>query len=1044
MEARNRAFQLLKPPCVKLSESALKLMGKGGNIKDVVRNLEQVRETLQKISVQKDVLNDKLADYAFFPLSHVLKQLEKLPVRAQELTLECLSILLRTAWKHHMAPELGIQLLILFSFMADQKGAKTSEELQELILQCFRAVFQTLGYEQAGQEALTNTATVPHLGKAASVILDGVSDGSSDVVQLAAIEALEAFTKALSDLDALATSFLPGIMSCLTKVLTPKAAKRSSKVLAASLDVLGYLLPRIFNDTAVRKLPETPKKRGSTTQLDQTWLKATSPQIKMALANIIKLRQHDRSNVKRALAALSVAILEQCRESLSESTSMMLENIVTLADKDDRIEKELQHLLLTDQQYAEALRSSLHYWIISLPRIMQLSDDTAKTHRMHQISLSFRLLSEQGVDMSIIETNLASNLRDSVLNAIHDPKEKRTIIEYSSEVTSLELAHLNQSHSIEFDQILASKKSQIVMVDEVSNLVRQLSQITNSFLLVQDLINGLHGSSGNVQLASLWLSLNLLRQSIEHTMAMDDILDFGSSQANQKEDLLEQVYDFSVGILTESSAVERDWRLQAIALEAIAFQASQQKLDFRNELIEALYPVLHLLGSPVPQLRDHAITCLNIVAKECGYMSSGELVVANVDYLVNAVALRLNSFDISPQAPQVLLMMVKLSGPSLLPYLDDLVDSMFAALESFHGYPKLAELLFSVLKVIVEEGVKAPLLAIEAEGEHDKHRKRPLESSYMPAVATSIADVRNYKAKVKETDVDIDTNIEAFPQRPWKEPQSMEEEAKDEPPPPSDVELPPPAPKTYSLLLNISKLTQHYLTSSSPELRTSLLALLNTTFPALAKHENSFLPLINTLWRVLLSRLEDSEAYVVVGVLNVIRAMCINAGDFMSGRISEAWPSIKRIYRTRTGKAGSRFASSRSIRPSTTKTVDFIITQQNQQLSQSSAQAHYVDAPSRIIWDSLVQLLTTIVSYVATDDEAFEDTIQMLAPVITSRTDIREALEGRNADAVWLALFRMDTSKPHHNTNAITDNASQQFSSVIPASTLGRQFALLA
>jgi hypothetical protein len=1025
-------------------------MGKAGDIKETVRNLEDVRNTLRTISVQKDVLNDKLADYVFFPLSHVLKQLEKLPVRAHELTLECLAILLQTAWRDHVAPELGVQLLILFSFLADQKGSKTSEELQESAFRCMYAVFRTLGKKEGGRNALTKTVTVPHLGKAASVILDGVLEGSSDLVQLSAINALQAFCDSLSDLDALATSFLPGIMSCLTKVLTPKASKRSSKVLSASLKVLTGLLPRIFDDIAIRRLPGASENTNQSTkqQPDQKWLTATAPQVKMALANIIKLRQHDRNNVKQALADLCMAVLEKCRISLSESTSMMLETLVTLADDDETVERQLQHLLMNDQEYAETLRSSLHYWIRSLPRIMQSSDDASKSHRMHQISISFRLLSEQRVDMSIIESNLASNLRDSVSNAIHDPKEKKNITEYSSEVTSMELTQLSRTQSADFDQVLVSKKGQMVMIDELSGFIQQLSANANSLDIVQDLVTGLHQSSGDLQLSNFWLSLNILRQSVENTLSVDDILDFGPSESITKGDLLEQLYDFSVSILTESSSLpDRDWRMQAIALEAVALQASQQKLDFRNELVDALYPVLHLIGSPVPQLRDHAITCLNILARDCGYQSSGELVVANVDYLVNAVALRLNSFDISPQAPQVLLMMVKLSGPSLLPYLDDLVDSMFAALESFHGYPKLAELLFSVLKVIVEEGVKTPLLAITAGGEQELHKKWPAKLADIQSVFESITALRKVQQSTKKMDEDIDS----FPQRPWKGVDDRiqegggtgaEGEDTGQDPTSTEVESQPPAPKTYSLLLNISKLTQHYLTSSSPELRTALLSLLDTTFPALAKHENSFLPLINTLWPVLLSRLEDNEAFVVAGALDVIRTMCVNAGDFMSSRILEAWPGIMRIYRTRTGKAGARFAPNRATGSSTTKTTTIIRTHNNQEVSKPTPEQNYIDAPSRVIWEALVQLLIAIVNNVALNDDNFENVVGMLAPVVASRSDVRQALESRNADAVWLALWRAEVLKSHHNTT-VTDQASRNVRPTKPTSTSGRQFAAM-
>jgi hypothetical protein len=1020
-------------------------MGRNGNVKDVVDNLLQVRDTLKVISAQKNVINDKLADYAFFPLSHVLKQLEKIPVRAQELTLECLYILLGTAWRTHMAPELGVQLLILFSFIADQKGTKSSEELQNLTFNCLAAVFSSLSQDEEGMEALLNTSTVPHLGKAASVILDGALDGSSDAIQLSAISALQNFCQALSDRDALATSFLPGIMSCLTKILTPKASRRTSKMLEACLGVLTDLLPRLFSDQTTRKLPEPTQHTESRRQLDRTWLKATTPQIKMALSNIIKLRQHDRPNVKHALTKLCMTLLEQCRESLSESTSMMLETIITLADQDEVVERQLKHLLAVEQEFTESVRSSLHYWIISLPRVMQSADDTTKRRRMHQISLSYKVLSEQSVDMSIIDGNLAVNLRDSVFNAIHDPKGiPNTVVEYASEVPSLELTHISRNQSTDFDQILAMKKGQMEMIDEVSLLVMQLSTTTSSLEVVQDLLSGLYSNSGDLQLSSFWLSLNVLRQSLSSTLSVDDIIDFGTGEPNKKEDLLEQLYDFSISVLTDtSSAPDQDWRLQALALESLALQASQQKLDFRTELIEALYPVLHLIGSPNTQVRNHAVTCLNILAAECGYKSSGDLVVANVDYLVNAVALRLNTFDISPQAPQVLLMMVKLSGPSLLPYLDDMVDSIFAALESFHGYPKLVELLFSVLKVIVEEGVKTPLLIITEGEKLELHKKRPMRPIEIPELVTLINSIRKAQENARKLD-DVDTNI---PQRPWKDPLAAaadieatadEEEAiTDQESAGKEVEPQPPAPKTYSLLLSISKLTQHYLTSSSPILRTSLLSLLDTTFPALAKHENSFLPLINTLWPVLISRLEDNEAYVVSGALDVVRAMCVYAGDFMSRRIFEAWPIIKRIYRTRTGKAGTRLLSSRSIATSA-REVGAIASRKGQELSQYNNQKDYIDAPSRIIWESLVQLLISVVKYVGTDDKIFEEIVDILAPVIASRSDIRSALEGRNPDAVWLALWRTEAQKPRGSSTIETVPMSKQCA---PASKPQWQFA---
>ncbi|TID15202.1 HEAT repeat protein-like protein [Venturia nashicola] len=1021
MEARTRAFQILKPPCVKLSEVALKFMGKAGNAKEILTKLDDLHQALLIVSARKEVLNDKLAEYVFFPLSAVLKQLEKIPVRAEERTLECLLILLSTAWEDQLSPELGIQLLILFSFIADQKGARSSEELQILTFKCLASLLSSLSNDNDGRNALLKTAIMPHLGKTVSVILDAVADAPSDTVRISAISALQSFCDAVSDHEALAISFLPGIMSSMAKVLTLKSANVSSKAISSSLHVLANLLPRIFSDVITKKFPE--KAEGTISadtgkRLDSVWLRATAPQVKMALANIIKLQQHDRENVRQELARLSTLLLRECKIALSDSMSMLLETLVTLADDNEPITGTLKALLDDDHEFSDILRSSLHYWIISLPRIMESTDESKKQRRIHQIKVTFNMLNEIGVDMTMIDRDMAVSLRDSVVNAINDKKQTHRIVDYGPGPQSTDLTKFQASKSTTFNSVLTVRKSQMDNIKEISQFIEKLSLNDSSLKIAQELVDSIYGASHNVQLANFWVALNILRNSYESTLSIDDLLDLGGNQGLSKEDLLEQLYDFSISTLTEqSTAAEQDWRLQALALETLALQASRQKANFRTELIEALYPVLHLIGSPVPQLRDHAIATVNLFARECDYKDSSELIVANVDYLVNAISLRLNTFDISPQAPQVLLMMVKLSGPPLLPYLDDLVDSMFAALESFHGYPKLVEILFAVLRVIVEEGSKAPQLAVTDGKDTAPHLKGPLTPILNAELVTYVKNIRErYENEREEEDAPL-----PVPQRPWKESNGEHEESKDKAgseeeeddqererqvAAKNEEEKIPPAPRTYSLLLNISRLTQHYLTSSSAELRTSLLSLLNTTFPALAKHENSFLPLINSLWPVLLPRLDDSEAYVVSGTLDVLNAMCVNAGDFMSGRIDEAWSHIKRLHRLKTGKASKRVAEGVPI-DSTGTMISNIVCVSGREVV-TTGQQHYIDAPSRIIWESLVRLLSTIVRYVAVSDNIFDDILYIVSPILESQPEIREAMSTRNHDAVWLALWRAE------------------------------------
>ena len=83
--------------------------------------------------------------------------------------------------------------------------------------------------------------------------------------------------------------------------------------------------------------------------------------------------------------------------------------------------------------------------------------------------------------------------------------------------------------------------------------------------------------------------------------------------------------------------------------------------------------------------------------------------------------------------------------------------------------------------------------------------------------------------------------------------------------------------------------SQHYLTSPSPGLRKALLDLLSIVCPALSPDEEAFLPLVNSIWPVLIERLYDPEIFVVVSACKALSTLCQSAGDFLSTRIKTEW-----------------------------------------------------------------------------------------------------------------------------------------------------------
>ncbi|KAF2107174.1 armadillo-type protein [Lophiotrema nucula] len=1015
---RQQAFKRLKKPCVEILEAVASLQQRPSAKKQLVEALAQLLKTL--IESNAEALDAKFAEFVFVPISRVLAVSGSVPVRALELCLDCVSILLKTGWKADLTPQLSGQLLILFTFLANPSSAEngipvTSDELQAGALTCMGVLFDALASTAQGKRSLTSTPNIPTLGKAVLVIVDNIADSTASEVRLQAVGTLQKLVTAVDDADALA-SFFPRMVSSLTKALTPSTTIRVKyRVLVLGMDTLSILLTRVLSDAQTKDLPaststDAPQHEDKVLRTT-SWLDATTSQIKIALANILKLRNHDKKEVQEALLRLCLAIMQDCRKSLRQCVSMTIETLVHLAGRDrDRntIEQELKFLLSSDLQLSSILRESLHGWVVSVPRLMQSKDDSARRQVIHSIAVTLRLLGENNADLGDIDYLLAGNLRDGVLNVINDSQALQSLVAPTTTGTIESNMDVTTMHSLTFQPIKLRLKGQDDMMKEFGFLLHEVASSSSSTQVAEDLVTFVKSGSPEVRFASFWLAVNLVRDTSNRDDAVDAFLDLRTSSIGS--DTLDELYSFSLDELSNLHNEDSShWQVQALGLETVALQAQKYGTDFRVELNEALYPVLHLLGSSTPALRHHAITCLNIMAVSCGYHDASDLVVSNVDYIVNAVGMQLNSHNISPQAPQVLLMMMRLCGPSLLPFLDDLVGSIFSALETYHGYPKLVELLFAALKGMAEEGVKAPQLAL-TEREESSQTSAPSSLTDLDSVTRLLRILQEKSPEQAEKLGENDK--EAFPKGSWKEEQARKVAGKEddvsgdvEGSPQEPPESPPPAPRTFDILLKISELTQHYLTSASPSLRTSLLSILHTTIPALAKHENSFLPLINTLWPVLLPRLEDSEAYVVSNALDIVAVMCEYAGNFMKSRIECIWEDIKSIYQ-RTLKQADEMRGNHQ-----TKSANLNIIRTGHEISKPSSGselAHsylYVDAPSRMIWESLVAFLCKVAKHVVVRDEFYDDTLDMVDPVL-GRAEVRKALESRNPDAIWLREYR--------------------------------------
>jgi TELO2-interacting protein 1 len=1030
-------------------------------VKSVSQALDKFHVVL-KDQVVAENLNEKLAEYAFFPLTHIFNESQRLSSRCLELAVLSLQILIVQGWREKLAPEMGKQLLILLTLMAGTTPGQTrtespSDDLKVAAYDCIRIVATWLGGSPKSKSIFEDVGTRNIVDQIAFLLLDAISVDKSDKVQFSASTTLLEVEKQI-DSRLILASLLPRTISTLTKVLRPSTQQRRTyKVLEANLNLMRVTLQRVLSDDialagpgsekaeiADKEKTEVPANSSeSATVLDTSWLKATSSQVKIALINVAQLCVHDRLEVRQALAQLCLMVLQDCFESLYDSVSVMLETLISLVSEQETqdINENLKYLLTTRPSLIDDLKTLLQKWMVSLPRLMQAADDRPRRRVLYQISQAVRLFSSMGYKSGISLQSLPNTLIDSVVGLIQ-PRSQGSIFaisEPSSSISQL-LTDRTTDGPYQFQAVVLGQKSQRGSLLELQAMVTSLAALEHSPGITRALIDAIPLAEGTQQMSAMWLALNLLTNTTSDVLDDFVVVDHDSRVlTTSKPFLISDLYSYTLPLLVEddleeSTAVE--WQTQALALECLVLQAEQLGTSYRPELIDSLYPVLSFLGSRNVPLQQHGMTALNLLAKACQYQSVTDMLVDNVDYLVNSIALKLNSSNLAPQAPQVLLMMVRLCGARLIPYLDDLIGSIFVALDDFHGYPQLVELLFQVLGAIVDEGAKQPTLAI-TEGKEGPTHQKPLQIA-----STSddvLGDLHARKIRKLKLEEEVDKEATSAPKRPWSDdldgPQPEKntsddatlvgEEGENEAMPPSTLldEKEKPLSKPHQLLLSIGQATTPHLSSPSLKVRHTLLNLLDRIAPLLARDENSFLPLVNAIWPSLTARLfvevgadgDGEAAFNVSAAAETISKLCEGAGDFMASRIEEIFPQLQSMWkRTWKNVEVDRFrkmakTTNVNVGQNLTASVDLQLVKSSHgdmgTLKNSSQQLSVASRTTDMqVLNALVVLFTSILNYVRITDDNGDAILGMLAPIMDDpgRDSVREALETWNANAVWL------------------------------------------
>ena len=938
--------------------------------RDLLQALTDLSDVLQRLPN----LDSKLADYVFFPLSHVFSRAAALSSNIIAAAISCLQLMLEKDWRVSEEIDLFTQLLILLSNLLARGSADGEDhDLSKSVLDCLITLFRSARRTSCPIQAIGTEKMTTIIGQILFTTLAIAKENPTVMLQKKALTALQNYVFGVNDTQIWRT-FFPGIVSQLTKILQPTSQhRRNSKVLVLALAVLSALLEKTLfarNSTPT----EEEQTRNSESSI---WAQATSPQLLLVLAKISKLQFHEKPEVREALCKFCFSMVEDHGHMLPDCQSASLEIVITTFSReihDAMVTYDHLSRLVLEHSRVKACCENLYYkWVSSLPRHFQSTDSAQIECQVSRIKIAYQALLEAGFDPAPLCQALAPNFKDCV-GVVLNSQAKQSIAPVDALALN-ELRDLDQVTNRRIDYGSRLNPPALVQASALQSLedllfTVHLTKAGPNF--EGHFANSVLAASRESKTVSLWILARLLDAE---THSSSEISKSSSLREHlgMHNDYVDPALNQALEILSSSSEDDTsDTRAEYMSLEILTILAQLQGEYFRSTLMDTLYPIMERLGSSEPTLRDYTIRCLDYIAYACGYRSCGDMIVQNVDYLVNAIAINLTSSDIDPQAPQVLVMMLETSGPSLIPYLDDTLESVFGILASFHGYSRLVDSLFSFLSSMVKMAKLSPASLEKSVMEHRKEGTtrlavyeviRMLDQIDRPPASDTLLDATSESVGSSERDHTKLGGVAAV-----NEDESIVEYSGQESSGTS---------KIYSTIQSVLRLSQFYLTREEPYLRRRLLDLVATGCPYLSTNQDEFLPLVNDIWPVTVQRLYDEETFVTLAAMQALSELFKGAGDFLASRIEDEWHNIQRLYQQLEKKATTMGPSKANV----------------------NSFAHATQA-----FEGIVGMLVDLTYHVRLTSEMEDDIFTMLGTVARSQPNVRDALQRLNEDALWLVL----------------------------------------
>lgn len=747
-------FGKIKPVCVKLVE--------GGN-ENLLIELKEILIKDKEESFGYYSISPNVGDYIFYPISTILNQ--ELATRnlnsphdfstsksnARVAMIQIVDYLIVNSWvPHNRFKELIGHLLPVILYLIKQVGE--CQQASDLL-------YTIIVYEDFYTEDIKKLTM---LSEIIQILLKDVGMN---------IKGLKKIMDSISD-EQLSRVF-PGIVSA---VVNYYQRNTTYEVTCELLDILRMAIIKVFNDEALG-LKLTSKDLNHLDDGDvgftldsgdfrnESWLKATSTQLKLSLVSLFKKmfsRKIIKTQVFDSVLKFTRDLLYHCYWSLFDILSVHLDNLSLVNycrfyPDTGKLPMEVQKELLSeipffvhlkdDSKTTTFVRNKLNDLIDKAPLIMNSFDEerilkyfiSLKTHLsiIHDDDIILNVLQAIKKALSVSNENESlHNLNDLLRNTQNptgiaqnptDEVDEDIINPEDNKLDDIKLPPYVNASNIKKFQYRDTTSKQLTLTNwtmksEETRIIPDIHksvelELTEFVVFLNDLINDKVSLLNNFidDEMSLWIANNLFNEIFD----INEFLDFGDQTndeddeeiayllGNQCQDIIESVeLDKLTTITTRASETisnNKEIQKMGIAIDTMGKLSNiLPKDEFKeNFLINYLYSLFESLT--VPAVENFSKNTLLKIASNYYDSSMETLIMDNLTYLVDSISLKLSSNDLKPSLTRILLIILKISGKELIRnnLLSDLIDQLFILIDSYHGYGVLMEGFFMVFNEVI-------------------------------------------------------------------------------------------------------------------------------------------------------------------------------------------------------------------------------------------------------------------------------------------------------------------------------------------------------